>query len=1221
MIYFYIIRNVGPIRFGHLCRPTSLFFHRITLNTRISKSSSSNFSISEFCEKIPDDNNSSPIDEEKRAEEMNDDGQNIGESKCSLAPKPILNPVMTSNPNPESKGHFSDSSKSKQSVSDSPSPPLTKCFQTRNTRPTPEWTSPLEVSRNVGVNESRAAGEGSTTNVLLECHLYHSDQEVPRVTTITQEVKDGNRNIIDGREAAILITNTETLIQNVDNSKYQSPSSSAVSSVINQNDLVDRKVVIASDMNLTAETTSPKTFPIKNINNNNESVSDMNEDNKCKCEIYNVISKKLQFGGSSGECHERRLNEGEKRVQLLETCDLKMAGQRSNISRPVKASIESRMSGASEAQNQNVNEFDLNNLSEASQIQVQGSEFSNGTRREEDRCSDNSNSEQVTASQLCISNEKQTITGKNDKVKQSLPGSKIKTNASLLMRNRNVEQKEHIQTDHLLPHSHHSNNIDSVSDSNKSSELQTQCPNSNIRTARQIHTDSPIISGFGSDRTRRRILCDYKIRRDYPELFGITPRDRRTFIKSLAEKVKADEKGLVAPYYYMTPSPLPIPKQIRNLQLQQEKLKQQQDHPPQDLPNPIYKPVNKEISEAKQPVPKPSRIPLSLSERSKIQANILARKEAEWQAHLNKFAEANKLERNVPKKSQEILEDVLEDESEGHAPLGDLVRAKLAQGRQRSPEESSSNDSGISEEVPIDKFKLTKKLNNRTTDVSEYLMKTHSSPSTATSKPSTSEVITSHFHSTSTPCTSVKNISAHVCPASASSQSQISRIKVNSPNSMLYEGDSKTSMEAVVAISHQATTTKADKATATEDDITNAPHLSDKSLSRNFMAQRREAFFLQGQSTSAMSPSTIRRNISGDDSPFKVKIYPGNSVQQSAAWTSSPLQGVSSVFTGKPWVSCDQVKYTRLEKQKTAKIERVESSDDSTSSDVASASPAPENENGTTDPSWSSSSSSLAGGSSSKEGPLSSTKVASGYGEHETHTSTGAIVKPIVSAYYHLTKGPEIVVTKHSPPGVRSNCDSEDELSDDDGKDSRISTSGSNGHGNDKGGNGSSGSCKSGGRSFESGSGLLRVESNDSTVENYGDDDEEYNFEDDEEEDLSRCSLATINRYGTYESLEKIESEDTVGGLPEFSGPTIPRSKARFTFDEDDEDDVIDDENLFEEDFESDFNFRLPTQIQDNTYSKSLISNLIHFLLSSLPNLHSFPLCFSGPEIFTGSSR
>lgn len=124
---------------------------------------------------------------------------------------------------------------------------------------------------------------------------------------------------------------------------------------------------------------------------------------------------------------------------------------------------------------------------------------------------------------------------------------------------------------------------------------------------------------------------------------------------------------------------------------------------------------------------------------------------------------------------------------------------------------------------------------------------------------------------------------------------------------------------------------------------------------------------------------------------------------------------------------------------------------------------------------------------------------------------------------------------------------------------------------------------------------FLRVESNDSTAEGEEEeeeDEEEFGagFGDEEEDDLSHCSVATINRYGTFESLEKLESEDTVGELQGGGagrgGMGMPRSKARFTFE--DEDDDEEDEDLFEEDFETDFNFRFPSQIQDNTYSKWL---------------------------------
>ena len=167
----------------------------------------------------------------------------------------------------------------------------------------------------------------------------------------------------------------------------------------------------------------------------------------------------------------------------------------------------------------------------------------------------------------------------------------------------------------------------------------------------------------------------------------------------------------------------------------------------------------------------------------------------------------------------------------------------------------------------------------------------------------------------------------------------------------------------------------------------------------------------------------------------------------------------------------------------------------------------------------------------------------------------------LVSSFLDTRNRPAIVVTEDSPENPKNGYgdNSDDEEDEEQGTSSIISN----------------------GRSRSSGKNeFLRVGSNDSTAENYGDDDD-YNFDDEDDEDLSHCSVATMNRYGTFESLEKLEGDDGLGTLPDFRN-NMPRSKARFTFDDDDDDD----EDLFEEDFESDFNFRFPGQIQDNTYSK-----------------------------------
>jgi len=93
--------------------------------------------------------------------------------------------------------------------------------------------------------------------------------------------------------------------------------------------------------------------------------------------------------------------------------------------------------------------------------------------------------------------------------------------------------------------------------------LQTTWTSPRRRVRKVVHQDSPLIGG-GSE-GRRRILYDCKVRKDYPELFGISPRDRRSFIKSLGQKVRQsgheEEDPLVTPYYYISPAPSPLPLQ------------------------------------------------------------------------------------------------------------------------------------------------------------------------------------------------------------------------------------------------------------------------------------------------------------------------------------------------------------------------------------------------------------------------------------------------------------------------------------------------------------------------------------------------------------------------------------------------------------------------------------------------------------------------------------
>jgi hypothetical protein len=208
-----------------------------------------------------------------------------------------------------------------------------------------------------------------------------------------------------------------------------------------------------------------------------------------------------------------------------------------------------------------------------------------------------------------------------------------------------------------------------------------------------IHTDSPIISGVGGERARRRLLYDYKVRRDYPELFGISPRDRRSFIKSLGEKEEDGgvKKGeLVTPYYYISPSPSPLPAQ-------------------RHLGGPKA-----------TPPPKPQRTSsLALHSASVnggggessgcgVTGNASGTGRGKYQRPNEQAKGSLDLFR-----LHDLLEEAENEGSDSGKSAGEIVKRQ-----ERSPEESSSNDSGISDEMVPEKrrqglvstnhFKLTK---------------------------------------------------------------------------------------------------------------------------------------------------------------------------------------------------------------------------------------------------------------------------------------------------------------------------------------------------------------------------------------------------------------------------------------------------------------------------------------------------------------------------------
>ncbi|CAG7720198.1 unnamed protein product, partial [Allacma fusca] len=846
----------------------------------------------------------------------------------------------------------------------------------------------------------------------------------------------------------------------------------------------------------------------------------------------------------------------------------------------------------------------------------------------------------------------------------------------------------------------------------------------------KVYANSPIVSGIGSERSRRRLLYDYKVRRDYPELFGITPRDRRSFIKSLGEHESSSDKDLVAPYYYHTRlSPLPVLKLLQNgtrlpfLAKETDSDKEGSestkgsDKCPEALPT--------------TPCPLKPKVSTSASTNTPMNASLntgglhhmklMGSLEDEDDDASTSTGSITHSKRNATSKlrDDEVEEEGEDDDSDVSASgtnrnhVRDLIERPdevHLHRRRRSPEESSSNDSGISEEILIVTEGQTKTTSSVGTEVSEDLTlsttesevkrrfpstlrehevissstfnrcavsssscpastqpptnnspsvnvpkihnvddnsscnttssscsghinltensieativepNTHSTSGIQQANPvlSSAQTKTAHVHSSQ--CsevvdmseTSVSNSSTHSNPGTdCSTQSKMNHV-------CFVEGETTNGVDSMVEL------TKADKSTGMEDDdlmdFSWVCRLPEKAY-RNLLAERREAFFLANNHSLSDSPSGYQHssnyNQMNSNSPTLTTITSSSSHASSYSSASVPppppppppkeplvvkIYDVCTVHntippeppSQSPSNACERVMYTRLEKHTTAHVERVESSDDSTSSssDVASASPAAEN--GTTDPSWSSSSSSLAGYSSSmKEEPSPSTSATA----HQQSmsklvdpvpsgsTNSGATSGPpsssvnngfyqkgiLVSSFLDNRSRPEIVVTGDSPDHPKNGYLLQSD--DDEEEEQAISNS----------------SIISNGRENQSGSSgrneFLRVESNDSTAENYGDDDD-YNFDDDDDE-LSHCSVATMNRYGTYESLEKIESDDTLGTLPDFPR-NMPRSKARFTFDDDDDDD----DDLFEEDFESDFNFRFPSQIQDNTYSVSRLGPL-----------------------------
>jgi len=792
---------------------------------------------------------------------------------------------------------------------------------------------------------------------------------------------------------------------------------------------------------------------------------------------------------------------------------------------------------------------------------------------------------------------------------------------------------------------------------------------------RHMAGNSPIVSGPSSERTRRRLLYDYKVQKDYPELFGITPRDRRSFIKRLAEKESPNGKGLIAPYYYWTGSPLPVPRMLTKLSQKsssQTSLERKRDDLFREAILKDFSPFKMAINNAHDEDKDEQDDPVECSSTHQ---------------HVNSDSPSCSTHSKMSEKERATVELVhhngtctvdLEEDSDELSVLHD-IRTQIQ--RRRSPEESS-NDSGISDEMTTEKSGknhgdempdgTTIKESSEVTSCKQSLLSAQRGEHQVAGKRNT-------------------NTTAHAANTSCQAQTYS---KLTNTDSFL-EGTSPNPPSAPV---ETMVVLKVDKGIGTEEDeedfyrrvnMESTPQQQQQKCIKSLLAERRQAFFLNNRNLTynnkisyhtcfASSPASSaftalsqyssssssshccpqsRFNSSATSidlatrSPLKVRILDGEPLR--STMNNNSLEADSSSSTATTTSPYERVMYTRLEREKTARLERVDSSDDSTTSDPASASPALEN--ATTDPSWSSSTGSLTGYSSSREdtatcltttttpggATCSSSSVAhqSSYekamnnqvvlpntscsagdcitspptkkpnncshssGNHNVNKFEDYVPNQLPRSrnFTFSKKGPDIVVTQGTPPenaahdmnGYSSTdeehdsvvvnrsrncahqCSTEDEQKEPDYEEEEDHLEGLK----NTGGAAPQVASSSG----TSGRNFLRVSSNDSTVENYGDDDD-YNLEDEDDEDLSHCSVATINRYGTFESLEKLEDgeEGGSGGISDFPKP-MPRSKARFTFEDDDDED---DDDWFDDDLNSDFSLRYPSQIQDNTYCK-----------------------------------
>jgi hypothetical protein len=1338
-----------------------ILYHRICLNTRLSKSSSSNFSISEFCERFP-----ITPQEEEESNSFTRPGQKDHQPPNQPKGTPILPPKgLTKVYHPQAsifdKQNFSDernlavikeertysqtinpSSKTAQSYTPDGLSSMNKdLFKSRISRLPSDHRNRVEVIPEEikvvpqPINDPSDIVETQNANQVAASSVKNSEKSFPSqpdsgiLPSPAQTTFHGDSNAnseVDSYDRLRLISienrgENDPLNQNHAVQVPREPKNSTVDTSV-QCTASTTILTAATQASSKPPVLSPAFSPINN-NNNNE-VRDFNIRNTeniriCPCEkpLTDADARRTEAthrGNDSGEKPTTSFSSTVSSPHNNYHSPQKVSISTSTTSTPTHTNVyvkneslicEEKVGSETKARgkhdNKGLTNGDCAGKSLAANIEPTGAEVPLSTMSHQGERLGRNN----TPSPSMSNNRVEALKYEGVvNMSKSKPGSRIMTNAHLksmqkeYINNIAQQQKESIS---------HMSNIEqcSASGSDRSLEktmdssicssksgrteesyspLPPRCQSENGHVKpKTIHTDSPIMSGFGSDRTRRRILYDYKIRRDYPELFGITPKDRRSFIKSLAEKPTDNDKSFIAPYYF---SPLPTPKfpkrtepssqtpynadivkQVGPESPVKEMVSQRRKPSNVDLPQAVEKPPLQDIklvtevgkggyaSCSNEQFDEADEMLVEVNEQDDKTENDLSLKEIVRGILRNGSVDHDRSD-------DEESDDDDDDESEGGQDDDDEDDDERPEvhNRHRSPEESS-NDSGISDEATTTEKSKGHGLDNERfqSNVAVNSSEVKPCPSNKvnlTATPTTSTTTTSNSTTSSLTKNNtmleqkesmnifMPNKSALACKNNSSDSPSNQSNKIDP----LYfvEGEEETSMEEMVVL------TRADKSTGTDDDgffginapTASASHdewtLNNKGEyhTRNLMAQRREAFFASYQSNSNWSAGTSslvsnKKNsqpppLSMPECPLIVKIVDGERLQSTIPEPPPPTTPPT-----------ERVQLTRLpEKERTTpRVERVESSDDSTSSDLASASPAAEN--GTTDPSWSSSSSSLAGCGSSKDEPIpavASTSAAAAsatvtYNNNEnggsrdsydsysnssyssnsysvngqcfastsSRTTTNVVSLNDLSnglpsstfttttmntctsfgnsSHFEL-KGPEIVVTQESPdtPTFRNGYSSDGEEEEDSSiilchqfdpssliRKSKEATEDSP--------NDSSDSERKGG--------FLRVESNDSTAENYGDDDD-YNFDD--EEDLSQCSVATINRYGTFESLEKIENEDSVGGLPDFSRP-MPRSKARFTFEDEDSDD---DNDLFEEDFESDFNFRFPSQIQDNTYSE-----------------------------------